>query len=406
MTSWLRRPFQAPHPAVRLHRDQNVQALRAWAALLVVVDHGLQYFDSRFGFLGAGRVGVVLFFMISGYVIGLVSQEPWSPMAQTTYWKNRFIRLAPLYLVAVTFAALILRWLGWNFGLVAVVGNFLCLQNHDGYFGVSIPPLVTNRPLWTLNYELVYYALFVLVWKYRLSLGVVLGLCGFVALSTLFTPPHLGTMGAYASGFVFWLAGLLLAWLFPASSSVAPSTRFPFAGLLLILLATHYAVAGKVLLAATGLSVSGLPFFSATDFVFLPACFLLVGSATGRLNGITPLARIACCLPVVLSLAGAAVTGHNLLDERWGGAACCTLLGLPLLWTKLGSATLPRLSWLGGISYALYLFHEPLMIIATQLLPSTPRFATLAAFALSIPLAWALESKLQPLIRASLKPTG
>ena len=58
------------------HRIEHLDAMRGIAALLVVVQHGLerttQYFDAPWIVLDAvnlGRFGVVLFFLISGFVI-------------------------------------------------------------------------------------------------------------------------------------------------------------------------------------------------------------------------------------------------------------------------------------------------------------------------------------------------
>jgi peptidoglycan/LPS O-acetylase OafA/YrhL len=100
-------------------------------------------------YLSLGRVGVVAFFLVSGYVIPLSLER----QSQRTFWIRRFFRLYPVYWLAVA-AYVVFAWdaLSDAGSLSAkyVVLNVLMVQGAIGV--VSILP-----PGWTLGIELVFY---------------------------------------------------------------------------------------------------------------------------------------------------------------------------------------------------------------------------------------------------------
>ncbi len=154
-------------------RYVHVDALRAVAALLVVWLHSIEYFGrlSRDGglvhalaggSLDLGRVGVVIFFAISGFVIPASLSD--APGAIKRFAVKRFFRLYPAYWVSVALAG----------GLALVIAdrsdptplqllaNLTMLQE---FLGVrSLQGLY-----WTLHVELVFYALCALAWVYGLG---------------------------------------------------------------------------------------------------------------------------------------------------------------------------------------------------------------------------------------------
>lgn len=100
-------------------------------------------------YLSLGRVGVVAFFLVSGYVIPLSLER----QSQRTFWIRRFFRLYPVYWLAVA-AYVVIAWdeLSGAGSLSAqyVALNVLMVQGAIGV--VSILP-----PGWTLGIELVFY---------------------------------------------------------------------------------------------------------------------------------------------------------------------------------------------------------------------------------------------------------
>ncbi len=78
-----------------------------------------------------------------------------------------------------------------------------------------------NPVLWTLNYEVLSYLVFLIVWRCAPRLGTVLLVAGLVVLAKcgqLFTD---FAFAGYAAG--AWFGGLALAWLTPAPR--CPTTR-------------------------------------------------------------------------------------------------------------------------------------------------------------------------------------
>lgn len=141
------------HQPVATKRIAFLEGVRGVAACLVVVQHLIAaeypaYREWSHQYLDLGRIGVVAFFLVSGYVI------PLSLSGQTlsTFAIRRFFRLFPVYWVAFALFVLIhLRDIVGHVTAPVGVLNVLMLQGLVG--AVSILP-----PAWTLSIELLFYA--------------------------------------------------------------------------------------------------------------------------------------------------------------------------------------------------------------------------------------------------------
>jgi len=145
-------------------RLRHIDALRAVAAMLVLWRHvadayvnlgpgvsgrWLQSIAADFDF---GRIGVVAFFMISGFVIPF-SIHPQRPAPAGTFLIRRFFRIYPAYWLSVPLAALTSVWIwGGSFGLKAFLVNLTLLQD---FFGVT----PAEGVYWTLRVEWMFYLL-------------------------------------------------------------------------------------------------------------------------------------------------------------------------------------------------------------------------------------------------------
>jgi peptidoglycan/LPS O-acetylase OafA/YrhL len=137
----------------RTTRIAFLEGVRGVAAGVVVLQHLLAgefpgYRDWSRHHLDLGRVGVVAFFLVSGYVI------PLSLSGQTlrTFAVRRFFRLYPVYWVALPLYALVhVDPIGARVTVPLVVLNAAMAQGLVG--AVSILP-----PAWTLSIELIFYA--------------------------------------------------------------------------------------------------------------------------------------------------------------------------------------------------------------------------------------------------------
>ncbi|MDR6790965.1 peptidoglycan/LPS O-acetylase OafA/YrhL [Pseudarthrobacter oxydans] len=136
--------------AVR-NRIEFLDAVRGVAASLVVFHHLMVNISPEYRWFGhtffdPGRIGVVAFFLVSGYVIPLSLRRG----TQNAFWIKRFFRLFPVYWVAFAlYFAVAHKSISdaplWVWGM-----NFLMLNGLLGL--VSILP-----PAWTLSIELLFY---------------------------------------------------------------------------------------------------------------------------------------------------------------------------------------------------------------------------------------------------------
>jgi peptidoglycan/LPS O-acetylase OafA/YrhL len=146
----------APSPGVRpVAFDKNIEGLRGIAALSVVFAHLFEYgIDPLFqpdGVLAQvkfSHLSVLLFFVLSGYVIGLTNPPgPFSWRLAGNYLKKRFVRLYPIYAVAILLSVVAIPETdGLN-----VLSNLAFLQ-----FALT-KSLKGNIVLWTLNFEVLYW---------------------------------------------------------------------------------------------------------------------------------------------------------------------------------------------------------------------------------------------------------
>ena len=195
-------------------RDLALEGLRGLCALLVVFGHvtyQAPLLDPGYAcdllHVDFGPQAVCVFFVISGYVIGLTTRTPATGAAVRHYATRRLLRIVPTAWTAVLLTGLLLR----HDSMPVVVGNLSFLQNSLPYpLGVRIPILYDDPPLWSLSFEMLYYAVFILVWRFALRLRVALIVTIILALAEVVGMPAI--LSRYAAYFVFWLGGLGIAW--------------------------------------------------------------------------------------------------------------------------------------------------------------------------------------------------
>jgi exopolysaccharide production protein ExoZ len=144
------------------HKFISIQYLRGLAAILVLASHALLYplaeRDLAYGRLG--WLGVILFFVISGFIMVVVTGEGrFSPVA---FLRRRFIRIVPMYwgatLVAAALALVapqLFKTTVYDAGQLALSLLFVPFFNP---VSGGIHPLYKLG--WTLNYEVFFYVCF------------------------------------------------------------------------------------------------------------------------------------------------------------------------------------------------------------------------------------------------------
>ena len=173
----------------------TVQALRAVAALLVVLLHAFETWGERVDPSAPGvnwdngAAGVDVFFVISGFVMVISSRRLTGKAgAALTFLRHRVVRIVPLYwlmttvkiLAVVALGGVVLRT-GLDFNFVAGSYLFLPVVDSAGHFRPVLPVG------WTLTYEFLFYLLFAAALALRIDiLRIVIPGLGLIAAAALF----------------------------------------------------------------------------------------------------------------------------------------------------------------------------------------------------------------------------
>jgi peptidoglycan/LPS O-acetylase OafA/YrhL len=335
-----------------------LDALRGIAALCVVYAHFSthvlpQVHNAVYNVFDPGLYGVLVFFMISGYIVPASLERKGSIRG---FWISRLFRLFPLFAFAVV-AALLLHDVGYatlrgtqTDPTASVLAHLFMLDDLLGGNNLIVV-------LWTLSYEMVFYLL----------------------LTALFTVGLHQRSGRLAA--LFALGAVLLGGLLPTiwlSHSSLGLTRVALGADILVMGGLSIAVAarglprmlGAWLAAATGLVLVALnerasAFEGLTILALMFTGTMLYRAEQGQISrrraGVVAAAIVGAAIA-----AGAwhipSVAGDTPLQQReW--VVSVALAGLTFA-LGLGLRNLPvpsALAWLGLVSYSVYLLH-PLLI--------------------------------------------
>lgn len=142
----------------------NIQALRAFAAILVVLHHmrtPLLKEAPTLGEIHIGAAGVDIFFVISGFIITHTAAQ--RPVTPAQFLIQRALRIVPLYWLFLLIVAVMLAAGMRPIGLTDTDATFLNLLRSLSFIpfersdGAVMPLLGVG---WTLNYEVFFYLLF------------------------------------------------------------------------------------------------------------------------------------------------------------------------------------------------------------------------------------------------------
>lgn len=150
-------------------RLQNLELLRFLAAIWVVLFHAngsleARGYDVPFSeFFGFGGAGVDLFFVLSGFVIGLTQLQ--APKSLGSFIRARLIRIVPAYWVISLLTLVVVFSLGLagmqfeafsQLGLDWLLSSFAFVSMASGF---DFPFVYQG---WTLEFEMLFYTLFAL----------------------------------------------------------------------------------------------------------------------------------------------------------------------------------------------------------------------------------------------------
>ena len=177
----------------------GIQGLRFIAALMVVVTHTTLMIGERIYGVGdqavwrEGNAGVDIFFVISGFVMGISALPLLArPDGAREFMLRRLMRIVPLYWVATTLKLIAV------FAIPALTIHSVFDPSHAIASYLFLPHLNAEdefKPLvgvgWTLTYEMFFYVLFAFAMTLRRNpLPIVLPVLAGLALLGLFKPEH------------------------------------------------------------------------------------------------------------------------------------------------------------------------------------------------------------------------
>lgn len=158
----------------------GIQYLRALAALAVVAFHAAERTGSHFVI---GAAGVDVFFVISGFIMWIISQE--RPVSPAHFFRDRLQRIVPVYWIAtgvMVVGALAGMFPNLRLTLGHVLESLLFVPHRSPSDGQVWPVLVQG---WTLNYEMFFYAVFACVLLLAPKARLMALACVFVPLAAV-----------------------------------------------------------------------------------------------------------------------------------------------------------------------------------------------------------------------------
>ena len=321
------RPQQATARPAKAGPRKDIQALRAIAVTLVVLYH---FWPAR---LTGGYVGVDVFFVISGFLITLhLLQRPIRSVKDLfSFWARRVRRLIPaatVVLVATLAASLV--WLPQTvharvaqevIASALYVENWLLALTSTDYLATDQLHSPTQH-YWSLSVEEQFYIL------WPVLIGLAFLVCRRLGRSFRFPPlAVIGVVSLASLGFSAWFTGEDAAQAYFVST-----TRIWELGV------------GAALAAAVN---AGLRFrATAVRAALVWGGLAAIVWASLTFTGATPFPGVAALLP---TLGAAAVIAAGSDDLRFGPHR---------LWSGR------PVQWLGDVSYSVYLWHWPAIVIA------------------------------------------
>ena len=329
-----------------------LDAVRGYAALVVVLFHlspsllGSERHHAIFAIIDFGKYGVLLFFLVSGYVIPMSLEKHGS---LRRFWIGRLFRIYPAYLFAIVFLILCSAALPVAMRaetVSSVLGHASMLSDPLGLRGAV-------RVFWTLSYEMVFYLVVAGLFAWRLHRHSGWWASGLAAVAVL-AGPRLPD-GLFSAGFTsrrVTAAVLLVLVILCVGGFLSGRTRI--AGLIGI---------GFVLLIALNGHPSANSTVASSQQGLLLLAVMFAGTVVYRAQH-GQLDRRAAALALIVTAGAIAWTAVTPLTAAAVAATFAVAFAVR-------ARAVPRvLVWLGSISYSLYLLHVIVLMSVARIVPN------------------------------------
>jgi len=386
-------------------RFETLEIMRAVCAMTVFMNHlyaktiNLPQYPLLNMLFAFATEAVICFFVLSGCVIALQRYN-----TIQDYIIARIVRIAPIYYIALAVTVLCMIVCDQPINGKQIVANALFLQTMGGHLAT---PLAFNLPTWSLSYEAIYYALFVLVLIAPFCLWplFIASVCSGISLYLF--PGSSGALGFAQnifSFFCFWLLGVI------AVRGIR-NFRYPSleTGTFLFLAGVCWS---RIPLSSDYYDFSRLFGFAIGSGALCSALIAAehnLGDSKRREFDINGHQRAVVCVSVVMMLW---ILSHSLFMTKllFGlimvGAALVPTAPV-ILFSVLIRPAKSALIYIAGLSYALYVIHYPVIYLINSLLISlNPIARVVVAASISLSAAHWLEYRLQRHVKTFLLAFG
>jgi peptidoglycan/LPS O-acetylase OafA/YrhL len=201
---------------------------RFFLAFVVLYGHlffhilGLKFMPFQFIFDLGGKAAVMVFLLISGISIGHSYVRN-----RKEFFERRFLRIYPLYFIAVLFTVLLQYYVGSPYevanstmiaaGNLTSIANFLLLQ------GIASIAITYNGPLWSIGVEVFLYLMVPILMILRMRYILI------ITLISMFAFTFLDNYFLYGYGNLLWAWPFLIGFIISAKKK--PSFAIPLLGL-------------------------------------------------------------------------------------------------------------------------------------------------------------------------------
>jgi len=341
---------------------------------------------------------VIGFFVLSGLVISYQQYD-----TIQNYIVARVVRIIPIYYIALVITIGAMLICSESVHLNQVLGNALFLQTLNGDI---VNPLPYNLPLWSLSYEVFNYLMFITVLTFPRLFSPLFLISIISGIMTYFFTFPEGIVSWFVHIFSFlsyWMIGVIVIKCFERGKIASLETGI-------------YSFMVGVCISRTPLSYDYFDFIRLLGFAIGTGllCSALLGNgpevakvygarlSVSRLNAYWRIGIATCAVAMLWELSPSLRLTKVTLTI---GVLIVTIVPSWLL--KCGGiALLPlrvTLIYMGGLSYALYVIHYPIICLFNGLhLKISPILEVIMVVALSTFIAHVLDYRLQHFIRVLL----
>ena len=196
-------------------KDSNLEMIRGIAAMLVFFCHLVMFYPVELPniikmLFNWGTEAVYIFFILSGIVIHISTSKV--KKTAVHFVIDRFFRLVPVYLSGIMISIIVMLNLKMDISIETIIGNLLFLGTLQGYI---VEAIKTNQPVWSLTFEVFFYALFALTMignqKRNLKFWFIISLVSLIGIKMDIENDivrHFIMMFAFSTG---WLLGYFIS---------------------------------------------------------------------------------------------------------------------------------------------------------------------------------------------------